>query len=40
METIGLNAFCKNAEQYQSLGAMYQPSEALLAKANNNESLF
>ncbi len=40
MQNTGLAAFCDNAKQYAKLGAMYQPSEALQAMANNNQSLF
>ncbi|MCK5880327.1 MAG: fatty acid oxidation complex subunit alpha FadB, partial [Sinobacterium sp.] len=40
MENTGLSAFCDNAKQYADLGAMYQPSDALQATANNNQSLF
>lgn len=40
MDNIGLANFCKNAEKYADLGKHYQPSEALLAMANNNQSLF
>jgi 3-hydroxyacyl-CoA dehydrogenase/enoyl-CoA hydratase/3-hydroxybutyryl-CoA epimerase/enoyl-CoA isomerase len=40
MQNTGLAAFCDNAKQYAALGAMYQPSEALQAMANNNQSLF
>jgi 3-hydroxyacyl-CoA dehydrogenase/enoyl-CoA hydratase/3-hydroxybutyryl-CoA epimerase/enoyl-CoA isomerase len=40
MQNIGLKAFCENAKNYASLGAMYQPSENLQSMADKQQSLF
>jgi 3-hydroxyacyl-CoA dehydrogenase/enoyl-CoA hydratase/3-hydroxybutyryl-CoA epimerase/enoyl-CoA isomerase len=40
MQNIGLKAFCDNAKNYASLGAMYQPSENLQSMADKQQSLF
>lgn len=40
LDTIGLAQFVKNAEQYASLGAMYQVPESLKQKALRNETYY
>ena len=40
IETVGLQQFCKHAEQYQQLGAMYVIPELLKQKSGNKESFF
>lgn len=40
IETVGIQQFCKDAEQYQQLGAMYAIPELLKQKSESKESFF
>ena len=40
VENMGLEAFCKKADQYKKLGPLYQPTDTLRELATNNGSMF
>lgn len=40
IDSLGVAAFCEQAQQMSALGALYQPTEKLLAMAANGESFY